>query len=458
MHHATEKRIILLVASLGSFLVPYTVSSIAVALPALSEAFAVDAITLGWLVTAYMLTAAMAIVPVGRLADIHGRKRVFILGTALFTAGSFLAALSTGSGMLIGARVLQGVGGAMIFATCVALVTVAFPPGERGRALGINVAAVYAGLSVGPFLGGLLTQWFGWPSIFLVNVPVGLAVIVLTARGVGGEWAEARGQPFDRCGGVLYAAMIGAAMLGLNLLPSAAGAACLAASGLVLAGFVRWERRAAFPLIDLSLFAKNITFLCSNLAAMINYSAVFGVSFLLSLYLQYVRGFEPGFTGLLLVAQPLVQMLVSPAAGHLSDRWQPRTVATLGMGVTAAGLAFFAGLAPDTPLAWIVAGLAVLGLGYGIFSSPNTNAIMSSVAPRHLGTASGMVATMRAVGQTASLAIAMVVIAVVVGNVRITPERSAALLSAVDLCFVVFFVLAVLGVGASWARNGMKRP
>ncbi len=259
---------------------------------------------------------------------------------------------------------------------------------------------------------------------------------------------EARGQRFDLAGSVPYTLMIAGAMYGLTLLPSAAGIGWLVVGGIVLAVFVRWERRVPQPLVEVSLFSGNVAFLCSNFAAMINYSAIFAVGFLLSLYLQYVRGLDPAIKGLLLIAQPIVQMVVSPVAGHISDRHAPRVVATLGLGLLTR-------LGRETSLVYIVASLAVLGLGYGLFSSPNTNAIMSSVEIRRLGIASGMVATMRAVGQMTSLSIAMVFISMLMGNVQITPERYPALLSAVNLAFLFFFALGIAGIRASWVRNGV---
>jgi len=457
MHPTEEKRTILIAASLASFLVPYTVSSIAVASPAIAAAFALDAVMLGWVVSAYLFTAAITIIPFGRFADIIGRKFLFVFGTALFTAGALLAAVSISGYMLIASRVIQGLGGAMIFATGVALVTAAFPPGERGRALGINVATVYAGLSLGPFIGGVLTQHLGWQSIFLVNVPIGIAVIALVKIGIRSEWAEARGQRFDVAGSMLYALMIVGLLYGLTLLPSLQGYIWIAGGALMLAGFVQWERRVVHPLIEVSLFTRNKTFFFSNLAAMINYSAVFAVSFLISLYLQYIRGLDPQTTGLLLIAQPIVQMIVSPVAGRLSDTIEPAIVATIGMGVTAVGIGLLALIGEDTSLLYIVGSLVLLGLGYVIFSSPNTNAIMSSVHVRHLGIASGMVATMRAVGQMLSLSISIVVISVVMGNVVISPEHYPALLQSVNLAFFVLFALCIAGIGASYARGGVRK-
>jgi EmrB/QacA subfamily drug resistance transporter len=453
----SEKNILLLVASLASFLVPYTVSSLTVALPAISSAFQLDAVTLGWVTSAYLLTAAIFIVPFGKLADLYGRKRFFLLGNILFAIGSLVAALSWSGSVLITARVIQALGGAMVFSTSVAIVTEVFPPGERGKAIGIVTATVYAGLSLGPFIGGVLTTHVGWASIFLLNIPLALIVIVLTLLYIPEEWAETGERRFDLSGAVLYGLMLFGCIYGLTLLPSLSGILWMLIGALGIAVFVWWEHRAPVPILELSLFRHNTVFVFSNLAALINYAVVFAVGFLLSLYLQYNRGIDPQTAGLILVAQPVVQMIISPVSGHLSDRIEPRILATLGMACTTIGLAILMLLTPTTPLFVIIAGLLVLGFGYGLFSSPNTNAIMSSVDVRHLGIASGMVATMRAIGQMTSLAIVMLVFSAIIGSVQISPAVYPQLQQSVNVAFTVFVVLGVIGTVASYARGRTYR-
>ncbi len=448
-----EKKIILLVASLSSFLVPYTGSSITVALPAMAAQFHADAVTLGWITSAYIIAAAVFIVPFGRYADIIGRKKIFLGGVLIFTIASLACAFAPSEDILIAFRFLQGIGGAMLFATSVAIVTQVYGPGERGWALGITIATVYAGLSIGPFLGGILTDHFGWPAIFLVNVPIGLLTIALTLWGVRHEWADAAGERFDFGGAVIYGVMLFTLIFGMLLLPDPAGLAWIALALCAAVVFYRWEKRTASPLIDFSVFMNNRTFVFSNIAAMINYGATFGVGVLLSLYLQYIQGFSAETAGLILIAQPVIQTLISPVAGRLSDRIEPRIVATAGMALTTLGLSFFIFLTPATPLYVIVVSLMVLGLGYGFFSSPNTNAIMSSAQARHLGIASGMVATMRSLGQLLSMAIAMFCFAIFIGPVTITPAAYPALMTSVTVAFAVFTVLCIIGVGASYVRG-----
>lgn len=453
MIEAREKRIILIVAALASFLVPYTGSSITVALPAMAAQFHADAVTLGWITSAYIISAAVFIVPFGRYADIVGRKKIFLTGVLIYTIASVACACAPDETILIIGRFVQGIGGAMLFATSLAIVTQVYGPGERGAALGITIATVYAGLSLGPFLGGILTDRFGWPAIFLINVPLGLIAIALTIREIPHEWADAAGEIFDRYGAILYGAMLFCLIYGMLLFPDPAGFAWIAAALAAGVAFVWWERRMASPLIDLAVFSGNRTFVFSNIAAMINYGSTFGVGVLLSLYLQYIQGFSAESAGFILVAQPVVQMTFSPIAGRLSDRVEPRIVSTVGMALTTLGLSFFIFLTPATPLWEIVASLMVLGLGYGLFSSPNTNAIMSSVEPRHLSIASGMNATMRSIGQLLSMAIAMFCFAVFIGPVTVTPSVYPQLMTSVIVTFVIFTLLCMAGVAASYVRG-----
>jgi EmrB/QacA subfamily drug resistance transporter len=427
-----------------------------VALPSVGREFAMDAVLLSWVATAYFLAAAMFLVPFGRLADIHGRKKIFAYGLVVFTVASFLSGLARSSLWLIAGRVLQGVGSAMIFGTGMAMLTSAFPATERGRVLGISVAAVYVGLSLGPSLGGFLTEYLGWRSIFLLMVPLGLVVLAFVLWRVRSEWAEARGEIFDIAGSVLYALALLMLMYGFSLLPEGIGVV-LVAGGLVGLGlFVWWEMRTAQPVLDIGLFARNRPFAFSNLAALINYSATSAVTFLLSLYLQYIKALSPQQAGLVLIAQPIFQAALSPVAGRLSDRIEPRIVASIGMALSAFGLALLVLVGAATPLWAIVASLALLGLGFALFSSPNMNAIMSSVERKFFGVASGTAGTMRLIGQMLSLGIATLLFALFIGRVEITPAVYPQFLVSMKTGFAIFAGLCVGGIFASLVRGTIR--
>jgi len=452
----TVKRAALLVATLGAFLTPFMGSAVTLALPRIGQAFSMDAVLLGWVATAYLLAAAMFLVPFGKIADIHGRKRIFTYGVLTLTLASFLCAISTSGTLLICFRVLQGIGSAMIFGTGIAILTSVFPPGERGKALGINVAAVYLGLSLGPFLGGLLTQHLGWRSVFLVNVPLGLTIIALVWWQLDGEWAEARGEGFDLVGSIIYSLSLVAIMYGFSALPAMLGASLILVGVVGIVAFVWWEERVEHPVLNMALFRGNTVFAFSNLAALINYSATFAVGFLMSLYLQYVRELSPQSAGLVLVSQPIVQAVFSPFAGRLSDRVESRTVASAGMGFTVVGLVLLAGLDDDTSLRFIVASLMLLGFGFALFSSPNTNAIMSSVEKRFYGVASATLGTMRLIGQMFSMGIVMLIFSLLMGKVEIAPENYPSLLASAKLAFTIFAILCFGGIFASLARGKVR--
>jgi EmrB/QacA subfamily drug resistance transporter len=437
----------------SAFLTPFMASSMNVAMPFIGKEFGLSAVTLGWVLTAYALAAAMLLVPFGRLADLVGRKRIFALGLGLDIAGAIVGTLAPSAALLILARVVQGVGGAMIFGTGVAILTSVYPPDTRGRALGLNVAATYTGLSLGPVLGGFIVHSWGWRSVFLVTVPVAATALLLTTVRLKGEWADARGEGFDFNGSALFGVGLVSLMYGFSRLPSPLGLALTAAGVLALAGFVAFEFHVPAPLLDLRLFQHNRIFAFSNLAALINYSSTWAVSFLLSLYLQYIKGLPPQQAGLVLIAQPVLMAACSPFAGRLSDRTEPRVIASLGMSLTAVALLVFGFLRPATPFALIVAGLAVLGVGFGLFSSPNTNAVMGAVDKRFYGVASATLGTMRLSGQMLSAGVTMMLFSLFLGRSPIVPDLYPVFLAAVRTAFVFYALLCSAGVFASLARG-----
>jgi len=455
-NNIVNKRAALLVATLASFLTPFMGSSVNIALPSIGKEFLMDAVLLSWVATSYLLASAMFLVPFGKIADIHGRKKIFLYGILIYTLSSFLSAISISAITLISFRILQGIGSAMIFGTGVAILTSVFPVGERGKVLGINVAAVYLGLSLGPFLGGVLTQYFGWRSIFLANVPLGLIIITFVFWKLKGEWAEARGEKFDFIGSIVYSLSLAAIMYGFSLLPSMSGL-WLALGGIfVLLLFVGWEIKVENPVLDINLFRNNTVFAFSNLAALINYSATFAVGFLLSLYLQYIKALSPQNAGLILTFQPVVMAIFSPFAGRLSDRFEPRIIASIGMALTVVSLSLFTFLNDKTTLEFVVASLTLLGFGLALFSSPNTNAVMSSVERRLYGVASATLGTMRLTGQMLSMGIAMLIFAIYIGKIQITPQYYSLFLTSIKTAFIIFAVLCFVGIFASLARGKVR--
>ncbi len=446
------RKIALFIAIIAGFLTPFDLSAVNIALPSIGEEFAMDAVSMGWVATAYLLASAAFLLPFGRIADIHGRKRIFVSGLFLFSLASTITLFAPSALVIIILRVMQGIGAAMIFGTAVAILTSVTPAHERGTALGIYTTSVYIGLSCGPFIGGFLTQAFGWRSIFFINIPVGLVAIALALLFLKGEWADAQGEPFDLMGAVRYGLALTCIMLGFSLLPETGGALLLVAGCVTGLFFISREKKIRYPLLDLSLWTGNRSFAFSNIAAFINYSATFSVTFFLSLYLQYNRGFDPWTAGAILVIQPVTMAAVSPFAGRLSDRVMPGTIASFGMGLTALGLVALVFVRDTTSLMEIAGILILLGAGLGFFSSPNTNAVMGSVTRKDYGVASSTLGTMRLVGQAMSMGIAMMILALFIGRTQITPDQHIQLASSMQVAFSLFAALCIAGVFLSLVR------
>jgi EmrB/QacA subfamily drug resistance transporter len=447
---------VLVVAAAGSFLMPLMLSSIIVALPTIGDEFDMSASGILWVSLSYQLSTAICLVPLGKLADIYGRKRLYIIGMSIYTVASLLSAVSPVAAMLIASRVLQGVGASMMLGTSTALVTEAYPPQERGRALGITVAAVYIGLTAGPFIGGVLTQHFGWRSLFYVNIPVGLFLAIFSWKMLGADEKKDSREPFDFTGSMVYSASLLALMLGMSKAQTIEGCGLMAAGAFGIVLFYIMETRSPHPVLDVKIMRGNRVFVFSSLAALINYSATFATGFVMSLYLTYVKKLEPQEVGLIIASQFVVQAVFSPIAGRLSDRIEPRIVATAGMAITAIGLAVLSQINGDSSIPFIVAALAVLGLGFAFFSSPNTAAVMGSVERKYYGVAAGFLGTMRITGQMMSAGIAMFVFALVMGVTKVTPEHHEGLVPSAQTIFMILAALCFGGVFASLSRGKIR--
>jgi EmrB/QacA subfamily drug resistance transporter len=453
-----SKNVVMLIAAMSSFLTPFTGSSVNIALPSINRELLMSAVSLTWVATAYLLAAAMFLVPFGRVADIKGRKRVFLYGMVIDALASILCTLSKSGAWLIAFRAMQGLGGAMIFGTGVAILTSVFPLRERGRALGINVAAVYTGLSAGPLVGGFLTERLGWRSIFFLNALLGVIVVVTVLWKLKAEWVGARGEKMDVPGTIIYSLSLVAIMTGFSELPTHLGFILLGIGTIGLAVFTVWEGKLEYPIFNISLFRHNTVFRFSNLAALANYSSTFAVAFLLSLYLQYIKKFTAEHAGLILVTQPVIMIICSPIAGSLSDRIEPGIIASIGMALTTLALVLLTFLGSGSSLFFIMVSLIILGMGFGFFSSPNTNAVMSSVEKKFYGVASGVLGTMRLTGQMFSMGVALLLFALYIGRKAIVPEYYPVFLKCMKMAFLISAFLCFLGIFASIARGRTHSP
>ena len=459
MDTALSKRITLFVTALSVFVSPFMIAAVNIALPTMAKEFSMEAVVLSWVATGFLLASAAFLVPFGKLSDIFGRKKIFLMGMVLLAVSSFLGAVATSTVMLIICRILQGLSGAMTMGTAVAILTSVFPAAERGKAIGTNMAATYLGLAMGPFLGGVLTEHLGWRSIFYVSGALGLIVVILVIWKMKGEWAEARGEKFDVVGSIAFAISIVLVMYGFTVLLDSPlftlgigpvvveipGYALFLIGIIGLAFFVWWEARIPNPVFNVNLFRGNAAFVFSNTATLINYASAFAMSFLLSLYLQYTRDYTPQTAGLITVVSPIAMTIFAPLAGRTSDRIEPRLVASAGLVFTCIAMLVFVFLGNDAALWLVIVGLALYGIGTGLFSSPNTNAVMSSVDRGLYGVASGSVATMRSIGMMLSMGITMILFFVYIGEAPIDSNLPA-FLKSMRTGFIIFTTLSFAGI------------
>jgi MFS family permease len=441
---------LLVAITLCGFLGAFTVSATNIALPMIESEFRVSALALSWIPLAYVLATAAALMPMGRIADLHGHKRSFIWGLRVFAALLLATAFAPSAEVLMALRAAQGIAGALAITASTAIVTFAYPLKERGRALGLFAAGPYLGFTLGPVLGGVVIHNSGWRTLFLVVGALGVANCLIPLwrlRGV--EWRQPKRARFDILGSALYAMALPALLLGFTSLPSLLGTILVVAGAAGLATFIWWEKRAADPLLNVGLFRHNRVFAFSNMAAFISYASTLAVTFLMSLYLQYTRGLNPQTAGFVLVAGAFVQAAFSPVAGRAADRIEARLVASAGMCLCVLGLLGLVFVGEDTAYWYVVAMLCLLGLGFAFFAAPITHAVMGSVEKRHVGVASSTLATVRWAGQNLSIGLAGLILAIVVGGQAIEPAVYPRILTAVRISFVVLTVLCVLGVAAS---------
>jgi EmrB/QacA subfamily drug resistance transporter len=444
----------LLVTTITAFFAPFAITALNMALPTMQKELHIDASHIGWLATSYLLAMAVTIVPGGRLADIYGRRRFFFLGVLCYTAGCLVGLFAPSFPIILLSQILQGSGNALTSVTGVIILTSVFPPAHRGRALGIYVAAVYVGLATGPLAGGAINDHFGWRAIFLAMLLPALLLLVIRLKG---ESYGPKGVHFDPVASLLYITFILSIIIGASHILTAAGTGLCIFGAVLFLFFIRHQLHHPSPIFELRLFVTNRTFTFSSAAALLNYSATFAITLMMSLYLQYLHGMSAEKAGMLLMVQPLTMALTSPLAGRLSDRIGPRRPATLGMVITFLGVLFFTRLTAHTELYWILANLLFLGIGFSLFGSPNMSAIMGSVNKSDYGLASQTVAIMRIFGQMLSMTTMTVVLTLVIGQQQIQPEQYGLFLKSLHIVYIVSSLSCLLGIFFSWNRGGRSQ-
>lgn len=453
----TNRTILLLLTMSSHFLNPFMGSAINVALKQIGLDFSMSAVGLSWISMSYLLSAAVFLVPFGKVGDMIGRRQIFFYGTILFAITSILCGFAKDAQLLIIFRLLQGISSAMMISTNMALIIAAYPPQDRGKVIGLNVTAVYVGSSIAPVIGGLLTDTLGWRSIFII---IGIAAIIiafLIGTKIQKEEVKPEKEKFDIKGSLVYMFSISMLMYGFSKLPSlhAIILTILGILGFVL--FIKMQLKTKNPVLNVKLFSQNRVFALSNFSAFINYAATFAISFMLSLYLQYAKGMEAREAGLILIAQPTLMAIVASFSGRLSDKKNPRHLAALGMGISMLGLFILTFINQDTTILYIIFGLIVLGFGFGLFSAPNTNVVMSSVDNKIYGIASATLATMRSTGMMFSMAIAALTMHIFLGDAKINIQNVPYFITSTKVVFIIFTILCFIGVFFSLAKKKMPQ-
>jgi EmrB/QacA subfamily drug resistance transporter len=447
MDYKGLKKDLLIVGILVSFLTPFVRSSINLAIPVLANEFDLSAVFLTWISTIYLLVNAILYIPFGRIGDIYGRKRIFQYGLIIFTVSSFLSAFSTSGEMFLIFRIFQAIGNAMIFANLNAMISSAFPVNERGRAFGLTSMGVFVGLIVGPILGGAITQIVGWRTLFYLDTIIGIIAAYAITR-FKHDWIDAEGEKIDVLGSFLLGLSLISIIYGFSNLTNKYGLFFVIAGIIGLSLFYFVEKRVDYPLINIGLFnSKSFTF--GNITAFINYGVFVSVGFILTLYLQYLKGYSPLTAGLIVSVQSIMMVLVSPFAGRLADRIDPGNVSTVGMVLTTIGVALMTLI--NFANAPYLGGfsLIIFGAGIGLFYASNTKVVMSAVDKKYFGVASATLSDVRSMGQIFAMGIVLIIISAVLGNVQIVPSNYPELILSLRTSLIAIAVLSAIGIFTS---------
>nr|WP_319372513.1 MFS transporter [uncultured Methanobacterium sp.] len=447
------ERCAMILVVIGSFLIPVMGSSLSLVLPLIQNELSVSILLLGWIPTAFILANAALVLPFGRLADIHGRKKVFTIGFIIYTLASFLAIFSNSGIVLIFFSFMQGVGCAMIFATGIALLISIFPQKKRGQVLGINTAAVYIGLFLGPLLGGFLAQNLGWRSIFFINVPIGLFALTLIMTRFKGEWTGSPGEKFDLNGSIIYILSLSALMYGFSALHDYLGKIILLAGVFGMVIFFKELKGSNNPLIVLKIFKNKLTSF-SGISLILVTIATSAMWTLLSLYLQDLRGLDIITTALILAVQPLIVALLSPLVGYLADKQDSRIVLVSGAIISTIGLLILSILDGNTSLMVVLVGLVLVGLGLGLFSTPTNRNFLESLTSKYYGVGSATLSTMIFIGQTMSLGVLLLILTGFMGNVQIEPSNYPLFMEGLHVSFWLFAIFGAVGAVVTYLAGG----
>ena len=450
-----NRNLVLGATSIGAIMSPLLGMMIILAMPVISSEFSVSARDIGWLSTAFILANVICLVPASQFVDRIGYKKSYIIGTAIVALACLLSIFAPNFGVLITLRVITGAGISLVMITSIAILTRIFPKTKRGFVIGINTAMVYLGLTLGPVLGGLLTDAFGWRSLFILCTPLLCLSGIFIFFFLKTEFTEPVPK-FDKLGTFLYAAATFCLMYGISTITDN-GSLILAAIGLALfVAFIICELKREYPVLHISLFTKNRRFARSSYAALFNYASSYAVVYMLSLYLQSVGQLTATEAGLILLFQSLIQVIFTPIIGKLADKIDPKYLATAGMALTIAGLVLLSGigLSGADARGYIMVVQVLIGLGAALFSAPNTTTIMNSVPKQEYSAASGIISVVRQYGMLISMGICMAVISIFVGGTEVlSASMYADFAFAIKVSMLICAGLCAIGLLFSWFRG-----
>ena len=443
-NHGSLKNYALLVSIIVSFLVTYVSSAINIALPDIAQTFSLNAIFLSWIPTSYLLFSAIFLIPFGKIADIYGKKRIITYGIIIFTLASFISAISNSGTILLISRIFQALGSAMIYGNVYSLIASVYPREEEGKPLSITVAAAYVGLSTGPVLGGFLTQYFGWRSIFLITIPIGIIAILAMSK-LEKEWFEAQGEGLSISSISILALSLIAIMYGFSVITTSLGILTMILGSLGVIVFIWLQTKVKNPLLDPKILFDRV-YIINNLTSLVNYGPGIFTIFLLSLYLQNLRGLTPTPTGLLLCVQSVFVAISSFLVGKLLDFTLPLYIAAVGMAMTAIGLTFFLMLNETTSFVFIITALSIIGFGYGLSAASSTEISLKYFDKRFFGVSSATLNTMRVVGQMIGMGVTMAVLTIFMGNAQLTPHNYSIFIESSKIPFIIYAILCYISI------------
>ncbi|WP_158971795.1 MFS transporter [Paraglaciecola sp. L3A3] len=443
----------LIIVCLGSIIGPLGMASVNIAIPDLAADLQANAKMVSWLPTLFILSSVMFMLPAGKFADNFGRKRVYASGLALNAFASFMCGLGTNIEWILFWRFVQGGASSMIFATGLAIITSVTPANKRGAALGIASACIYTGLTIAPAVGGWLTELWGWRSVFFFQVPIVLALLLLIKMRLAGEWKNAEKTKYDWWGTAIFAVFSASLVYGLSILPSVLGCFMLVLSAISLTSFIVHQSRSHRPLIRVQMFRDSRLFSMSLSTSLLMYASNFPLIFLMSLYLQYVKGFTPSHAGQIILVQALSMAIMAPLSGKLADKFQPRLIATLGCVIVGCGLYVLSSINVTTSILYITSSLLLIGVGFGLFSTPNNNAIMGAVQNNEVGVASASLNLSRTIGNLLGMSLVNLMVHYFIGDAQLTMEQNPALIQTFEMALNMSLIFVLLACFISVLRG-----